>query len=301
MGEFMEGLMHGAGILVFQQGASYEGQFQNDLPHGYGIEHYSSGAMYQGQFQKDLRHGFGIYTFVSGVSYGGMWETGLQHGEGVEVNIFSPVDPIRPNSPLLKSLNVLSSSQNEFMRAGERAMEKARRMVQDGDTQGSKNSVKESIKWMKKAAAASEEIRASLHNQQSTGRTLVKYLRGSKIQKKVEDPNAIATKIITGGWIELAVEAGTTSAEQHPKVSGENSGPALSPEGNHLLTEPWQLESQDLSGSPFTIGLEGEDRSQEGEVAPALCSGWQTFGRVQRILLRVWSSFGGHSASRFAC
>ena len=242
MGEFVDGLMHGVGVLVFQQGARYEGQFQRDVPHGYGVEYYTSGAIYQGQFENDMRHGFGIYTFTSGISYGGMWEMGFQHGEGVEVSILSPVDPIRPKSPLLKTLNELSASQNDFMQAGERAMETARRKVQEGDADGSKRAVKESVKWMRKAAAASEDLRACLQGQRSTGRKLVRYLNGCKIEKKIVDPNAIADKILEGGWVELAIDAAAASLNSRHREQPE-AVPKLPGEGTTHL-QPYGSENQ---------------------------------------------------------
>jgi hypothetical protein len=59
---------------------------------------------------------------------------------------------------------------------------------------------------MNKAFDSSEEMRRVLHAQDDSGRTLVKFVRGNKIIKEVVDPNALATEILVGGWVELNID-----------------------------------------------------------------------------------------------
>jgi len=205
MGEFADGLMHGVGVLSFQKGARFEGLFQKGVPHGFGVEYYTSGAVYQGQFEKDLRHGFGIYTFTSGNSYGGSWKKGSQHGEMVEINILLPTTLSRPAPPMVLKRNKMAKWQENCVQKGQEAIGKAKRLGAEGDEDGAKESVRHSFEFMDVAFRASEEMRASIETQQQMGRSLVKFQRGKKIVKPTIDPNAIATQILEGGWVELAV------------------------------------------------------------------------------------------------
>lgn len=244
MGEFVDGLMHGMGVLSFEQGARYEGQFEDDLPHGYGIEYYASGAIYQGQFENDFRHGLGIYTFTSGLSYGGTWQKGVQHGESVETDIMLPSNPVRPRSGVLLSLNSMSTEQQVCMEAGAQAMVLAREMAAKGDERGSKEAVKKSIKLMDRAFKLTEKMRTLLENQDFTGRKLVNFVRGKKIIPYVPDPNALATDVLTGGWCELNIDSDNfpqTTLADSTAVIERNLLPAPTPAQEEL-----EIQEQDL-------------------------------------------------------
>ena len=69
---------------------------------------------------------------------------------------------------------------------------------------------------MNKAFDSSEEMRRVLHAQDDSGRTLVKFVRGNKIIKEVVDPNALATEILVGGWVELNIDPSDPCLFNHP-------------------------------------------------------------------------------------
>jgi len=77
-----EGQRHGFGVLLCDNGNSYEGEWKKDKRDGLGIARYSSGDVYDGQWQKGKRQGHGVMYIDAGDTYIGSWNNGLKHGAG---------------------------------------------------------------------------------------------------------------------------------------------------------------------------------------------------------------------------
>ena len=77
-----EGQRHGFGVLLCDNGNSYEGEWKKDKRDGLGIARYSSGDVYDGQWQRGKRHGHGVMYIEAGDTYIGSWRHGLKHGAG---------------------------------------------------------------------------------------------------------------------------------------------------------------------------------------------------------------------------
>jgi hypothetical protein len=86
--EYMDGDMHGKGILAFVDGSVYEGEFKDGAPCGHGRYITVTGMKLEGEFnQWGLLHGEGslLYEEISRI---GVWRDGMMHGPGVEVDGF---------------------------------------------------------------------------------------------------------------------------------------------------------------------------------------------------------------------
>jgi len=77
-----EGQRHGFGVLLCDNGNSYEGEWKKDKRDGLGIARYSSGDVYDGQWQRGKRQGHGVMYIEAGDTYIGSWNNGLKHGAG---------------------------------------------------------------------------------------------------------------------------------------------------------------------------------------------------------------------------
>lgn len=77
-----EGQRHGFGVLLCDNGNSYEGEWKKDKRDGLGIARYSSGDVYDGQWSKGKRQGHGVMYIEAGDTYIGSWDNGLKHGAG---------------------------------------------------------------------------------------------------------------------------------------------------------------------------------------------------------------------------
>ena len=83
------------GLMIYNNGARYEGEWKNDKKNGKGIYISSSylnsgnnlGLKYEGDFLNDKFEGFGIATFSNGDIYEGEWKNNKQHGRGTLTNI----------------------------------------------------------------------------------------------------------------------------------------------------------------------------------------------------------------------
>lgn len=82
-GEFKDGLAHGKGKEIWDNGTVYEGAYVNGLKEGKGIYTWSSGNTYNGEYKNNLREGKGIFTWKeSGDKYEGEYLKGKRHGKG---------------------------------------------------------------------------------------------------------------------------------------------------------------------------------------------------------------------------
>ena len=77
-----EGQRHGFGMLLCDNGNSYEGEWKKDKRDGLGVARYSSGDVYDGQWHRGRRQGHGIMYIEAGDTYIGSWNNGFKHGAG---------------------------------------------------------------------------------------------------------------------------------------------------------------------------------------------------------------------------
>ncbi len=73
----------GKGSLIYsERGGKYEGEFLNGVRHGKGKMIYEDGSWYEGQWNMDLRNGQGMFTYTNGNSYSGQWTLDKEDGIG---------------------------------------------------------------------------------------------------------------------------------------------------------------------------------------------------------------------------
>ena len=78
------------GIMMYNNGAKYEGQWRNDKKNGKGIftssNYYNCknkiGMKYEGDFTDDRFEGYGVVTYTNGDKYEGEWKKNKQYGKG---------------------------------------------------------------------------------------------------------------------------------------------------------------------------------------------------------------------------
>ena len=78
------------GIMMYNNGAKYEGQWRNDKKNGKGIftssNYYNCknkiGMKYEGDFTDDRFEGYGLVTYTNGDKYEGEWKKNKQYGKG---------------------------------------------------------------------------------------------------------------------------------------------------------------------------------------------------------------------------
>ncbi len=75
-GECLDGVMHGLGRYIFDNGDVYFGNFQDGLFHGWGLYAWADGDVYMGEWENDLRHGRGCMIAADGTETDGIWENG---------------------------------------------------------------------------------------------------------------------------------------------------------------------------------------------------------------------------------
>ncbi len=83
VGQLLDHLPHGQGILTFVDGAVYEGEFRHDSREGQGVLTLANGEKYVGQFHNNEAYGQGEYFFPDGRKYVGNFEHDFFCGEGV--------------------------------------------------------------------------------------------------------------------------------------------------------------------------------------------------------------------------
>jgi len=81
-GQFLNGKMHGRGILRRASGSMCIGTFQDDTPHGDATYISSQGSLYEGEFYKGEMTGRGVLTLADGSVYHGSFVNGKLHGDG---------------------------------------------------------------------------------------------------------------------------------------------------------------------------------------------------------------------------
>ena len=82
-GEFSEGLKHGRGVYVWDNGDRYDGKFTSDRPDGNGKYHFANGDAYEGEVRAGVIVGRGTYTSKNGDVFEGSFAGGKPHGVGV--------------------------------------------------------------------------------------------------------------------------------------------------------------------------------------------------------------------------
>nr|XP_054750353.1 alsin-like isoform X1 [Lytechinus pictus] len=90
-GQWLEGKMHGVGILRYQNGDVYEGEFQDGVKHGHGTLQIGNAAVhdiYIGNWRHGKRHGYGVIDDNSrGEKYMGLWQDDRRHGNGLVITL----------------------------------------------------------------------------------------------------------------------------------------------------------------------------------------------------------------------
>jgi hypothetical protein len=81
-GEIRQNLMHGAGILSFNDGSRYEGTFVNGIMEGHGVFVQADGRRYEGDFKNGRMEGSGYCRWPNGDEYRGQFQGGMMHGIG---------------------------------------------------------------------------------------------------------------------------------------------------------------------------------------------------------------------------
>ena len=82
-GEFADGLKHGRGVYVWDNGDRYDGRFANDRPDGNGKYHFANGDSYEGEVKAGVIVGRGTYSAKNGDVFEGSFSGGKPHGVGV--------------------------------------------------------------------------------------------------------------------------------------------------------------------------------------------------------------------------
>ncbi len=94
-GEFVDGLFHGQGTIIFSDGSSYVGEYKDGKKNGQGTATFSDGSSYVGEYKDGKRNGQGAYIYENGYSWIGEWENDEQ-GKGYSntENYYNPKDII---------------------------------------------------------------------------------------------------------------------------------------------------------------------------------------------------------------
>jgi len=80
IGRWKDGLRHGIGKFVWNNGDMYNGEWSNDKRHGQGVYLWHDGSKYKGNYSFGIRSGYGIYYYTNGTIYEGTWQNNLKHG-----------------------------------------------------------------------------------------------------------------------------------------------------------------------------------------------------------------------------
>jgi hypothetical protein len=85
-GDFLEGAIHGRGIMTWANGDKYEGTFENNSRTGIGTYTWANGDKYVGEFLNNQRTGKGVFTWKDGTKYDGSFNSDQMTGEGTLTN-----------------------------------------------------------------------------------------------------------------------------------------------------------------------------------------------------------------------
>ena len=66
IGQVLNGIPEGKGIMYWNNGDSYEGEWKNDKKEGKGIYYWKDGDIYEGDFKNGLSEGKGIFYYNNG-------------------------------------------------------------------------------------------------------------------------------------------------------------------------------------------------------------------------------------------
>ena len=69
IGQVVNGLPEGKGIMYYNDGDRYEGDWKNDKREGKGIFYWKDGERYEGDFKNGIKEGKGIFYFNNGKRY----------------------------------------------------------------------------------------------------------------------------------------------------------------------------------------------------------------------------------------
>ena len=81
-GYLVDGIRHGQGTAVWDNGSVYTGTWEHGIRHGQGHMTFNNGDVYDGQWQKGIRQGTGTYTWADGSRYVGEFVDSNRQGQG---------------------------------------------------------------------------------------------------------------------------------------------------------------------------------------------------------------------------
>ena len=84
-GDLVDGIMHGKGTYVWDDGDTYTGGYNHGKMHGTGTMTWANGDTYIGDFLDGERTGKGTYTWATGESYTGDFLNGKRTGKGTYI------------------------------------------------------------------------------------------------------------------------------------------------------------------------------------------------------------------------
>lgn len=83
IGEYVDGLRDGIGMLELKGGDIIQGKFANGLLEGDNIQYqYRDGKTFFGSYLANRKHGEGVFMYLDGTRFEGKYELDLRHGEG---------------------------------------------------------------------------------------------------------------------------------------------------------------------------------------------------------------------------
>ena len=83
IGQVLNGVPEGKGVIYWNNGDRYEGDWKNDNKEGKGIYYSNNGDRYEGDFKNGNKEGKGIYYYNNGNRYEGEWKNDNREGNGI--------------------------------------------------------------------------------------------------------------------------------------------------------------------------------------------------------------------------
>lgn len=81
-GDFLRGDIEGEGMYTWGDGRCYKGPWKNNKQQGLGMFLWPDGRKYMGQYNDGKIHGMGKLEWPDGRAYEGEWQDGVQNGKG---------------------------------------------------------------------------------------------------------------------------------------------------------------------------------------------------------------------------